>query len=327
MKYKAFINYRRSDCSELAQLVKLAIEELGYNEDDIFLDLNSIHEGEFPTHIEEALHNTEFFILLISKNSFKHSDEKDYYLEEIKLALELKLRIIPVFYGSVNINNLEIPQEFVDKNFKLKNGISYVPEYSDAFKRKLSEFMKPNGIWNLLKMPTLILTIYALLTICGFVIMYIYDNYFMPEKELVETVVENVQVDEGKLVYFTPKETFSYITSSKEIKCFTNKNNPLITSTINLDQTTQVGFWTVSVGLMYEMSRTRLKPHGNSKSVLAYVAVGVSVVAGFGLGCTLERMAFPKQYSSALLEKLHQQVFWQKIMNRLYFKPNIELIE
>lgn len=29
MKYKAFISYRRSDCSELAQLVKLAIEEQG----------------------------------------------------------------------------------------------------------------------------------------------------------------------------------------------------------------------------------------------------------------------------------------------------------
>ena len=60
MKYKAFISYRRSDCSELAQLVKLAIEEQGYNEDDIFLDLNSIHEGEFPTHIEEVMQLSEW---------------------------------------------------------------------------------------------------------------------------------------------------------------------------------------------------------------------------------------------------------------------------
>lgn len=59
MRYKAFISYRRSDSSERAQLVKLAIMEQGYEENDIFLDLHSIHEGEFPQHIKEALHDTD----------------------------------------------------------------------------------------------------------------------------------------------------------------------------------------------------------------------------------------------------------------------------
>ena len=75
-KYKAFISYRRTDSSERAQLVKLAIMEQGYNEDDIFLDLHSIHEGDFPQHIKTALHDTEFFILLLSNDSFKRNLEK-----------------------------------------------------------------------------------------------------------------------------------------------------------------------------------------------------------------------------------------------------------
>ena len=87
MKYKAFISYRRSDSSERAQLVKLAIIEQGYTEGDIFLDLHSIHEGDFPQHIKDALHDTEFFILILSNDSFRKNVEKDYYLDEIKWLL------------------------------------------------------------------------------------------------------------------------------------------------------------------------------------------------------------------------------------------------
>lgn len=329
MKYKAFISYRRSDSSERAQLVKLAIIEQGYEENDVFLDLHSIHEGEFPQHIKEALHDTEFFILLISKDSFNRNVEKDYYLDEIQLALDLKLRIIPVVFDSLNVDNLPIPKLLTEKKLKLKNSISYYPEYPKAFREKLAEFMKPNtrSLFGLIKMPALILTVYAILSLIGGCALWVYDNYFMSDEEQIETVSNNLQVCDGELLYALPEKTYVYHTSTQEIKCFEGHEVPLVNGLVSTAQVTQAGFWTVSVGLVYELSRTRLKPQGNGKSVLAYLAVGVSIVAGVGLGCTIERMIFPKQYALPIKEKLEQKDFWIQVVNKKFSSQNSILIE
>lgn len=329
MKYKAFISYRRSDCSERAQLIKLAIMEQGYDEDDIFLDLHSIHEGEFPQHIKDALHNTEFFILLLSKDSFSRDVEKDYYLDEIKMALDLNLRIIPIVFDSLNVESLSIPQALVDKNLKIKNSIPYYPEYPTAATERLKEFMKPQkrNFWDLVKMPMLILTFYAIVSLFSGIGMWIYDNFFMSEESQIETVVDSIQIGDGILVYSIPGKTYVYNTNTGQISSFEGKNNSILTVEPSISQISQAGFWTVSVGLVYEMSRTRLKPHGNSKSMLAYIAVGVSVVAGIGLGCTIERMLFPKSYAKPIRENLQKKDFWQKIVNKKYSGNSIIFIE
>lgn len=334
MKYKAFISYRRSDCSERAQLVKLAIMEQGYNEDDIFLDLHSIHEGEFPQHIKEALHVTEFFILLLSNDSFKKNAEKDnaekdYYLDEIKMALDLHLKVIPITFDSLNVESISLPKILVEKNLKLKNSIPYYPEYPTAFKEKLNDFMKPQKqtLWNLLKMPTLLITIYASLTLCGGIGMYVYDNFFMSEEEQVEVVADYVQEGDGLLAYYISGETYIYNTKTTEVKLLKGNDTATFGASVSNNQLTQTGFWAVSFGLIYELTHSRLKPHGNGKSVLAYIAVTVSVVAGFGLGCTLERMIFPKQYAKPIHKKLTDKLFWQKVINQKYSQQGTFLIE
>ena len=329
MKYKAFINYRRSDSSERAQLVKLAIMEQGYEENDIFLDLHSIHEGEFPQHIKEALHDTEFFIMLISNDSFNKHVEKDYYLDEIQLALDLKLRIIPVLFDALNVDDLPIPNVFAEKNLKLKNSISYYPEYPKAFREKLAEFMKPSTrtFVDLIKMPALILTIYAGVSLIGGIALWCYDNCFMSSEEQIETVSNNLQVCDGLLLYSLPDKTYVYHTNNQDIQCFEGNEIPLVNGLVSTAQVTQAGFWTVSVGLVYELSRTRLKPHGNGKSVLAYLAVVVSIVAGVGLGCTLERMIFPKQYALPIRAKLEQKEFWNQVVTTRFSRQKSILIE
>lgn len=329
MKYKAFISYRRSDSSERAQLVKLAIMEQGYEENDIFLDLHSIHEGEFPQHIKEALHDTEFFIMLISKDSFNRNVEKDYYLDEIQLALDLRLRIIPVVFDSLNVDDLPIPKVLADKNLKLKNSISYYPEYPKAFKEKLAEFMKPSTrtFVDLIKMPTLIFIVYAVVSLIGGFALWVYDNYFMSNEEQIETVSNNLQVCDGVLLYSLPGKTYVYHTNNQDIQCFEGNEVPLVNGLVSTAQVTQAGFWTVSVGLVYELSRTRLKPQGNGKSVLAYLAVGVSIVAGVGLGCTLERMIFPKQYALPIRAKLEHKEFWNQVVNKRFSRQDSILIE
>lgn len=303
--------------------------EQGYNEEDIFLDLHSIHEGEFPQHIKEALHDTEFFILLLSKDSFSRDVEKDYYLDEIMMALDLNLRIIPIVFDSLNVEELPIPQALVDRNLRIKNSIPYYPEYPTAATERLEEFMKPlkYNFWDLVKKPMLILTIYAVVTLLSGIGMWIYDNYFMSEESQIETVVDNLQIGDGILAYSIPGRTYIYDTKTQQISCFKGPDNIIMPVGISGPQITQVGFWTVSVGLVYELSRTRLKPHGNAKSVLAYIAVGVSVVAGIGLGCTIERMLFPKQYADPIRDNLQKKDFWIKVVNKKYSVNSTLFIE
>ena len=329
MKYKAFISYRRSDSSERAQLVKLAIIEQGYTEGDIFLDLHSIHEGDFPQHIKDALHETEFFILILSNDSFRKNVEKDYYLDEIKMALDLHLKVIPITFDSLNVDKINLPQILVEKGLKLKNGISYYPEYPSAFKEKLNEFMKPQNrtFWNLFKMPILLLTIYTCLTLCGGIGMYVYDNFFMSEKEQVDVVADNVQEGNGLLAYYIPGETYIYSTKTHEVKRLKGNDTAILGASVSTNQLTQAGFWTVSFGLIYELTHSRLKPHGNGKSVLAYVAVAASVVAGFGLGCTLERMIFPKQFAKPIHAQLKSKLFWEKVVTQKYSQQETFFIE
>ena len=329
MKYKAFISYRRSDSSERAQLVKMAIMDQGYSEDDIFLDLHSIHEGDFPQHVQDALHETEFFILLLSKDSFNRKVEKDYYIDEIKLALDLQLKVIPVIFDSIKVDDIDIPKVLVEKNLKIKNGITYSPEYPTAFRDKLSEFMKPQNktLWNLLKMPVLILTIYAIMTLCSGICMYVYDNYLISEERQIEVVADNMQIGDGLLAYYIPGKTYIYNTQTHEVRQLRGNEITTLGAPISSTQLTQAGFWKVSIGLVYELSHSRLKPHGNGKSLLAYIAVAVSVAAGIGFGCTIERMIFPIQYAEPIKGKLMMQSFWQKVVSYKYSQNDSYLIE
>lgn len=330
MKYKAFISYRRSDSSERAQLVKMAVMDQGYSEDDIFLDLHSIHEGDFPQHVRDALHDTEFFILLLSKDSFSRNEEKDYYIDEIKIALDLHLKVIPIIFDSIKVDDINIPEELVEKNLKIKNGITYFPEYPAAFRDKLNEFMKPQNrtLWNLLKMPVLLLTIYSIMTLCSGLFMYVYDNFLMSEERQIEVVADNMQIGDGLLSYHIPGKTYIYNTQTHEVIQLKGNDITTLGAPVSSTQLTQVGFWNISVGLVYELSHSRLKPHGNGKSVLAYIAVAVSVAAGIGFGCTLERIIFPIQYARPIRNKLNMQSFWQKVVEYKYSqKDSSYLIE
>lgn len=337
-KYKAFISYRRSDSSARAQLVKLSLMQQGYNDKDIFLDLHSIHEGEFPDRIREALYDTEFFILLISKNSFVQEKEKikehekrekDFYLEEINIALDLHLKVIPVLFDFLKVEDIALPECLEKKHLKLKNSISYYDVYSNTAMEKIAEFMKPKKttIWNFLKMPLLILTLYAAMTILSGICMYVHDNFFMSDEEQIATMAENVQVGDGKLVYQIPEKTYIYDTARHTIHTFEGRQVLVMGGSISGGQITRLGFWTVSMGLVYELSHSRLKPHGNSKSVLAYVAVCASVVVGVGLGCTLERMLFPKRYSRLITKSLDSTKRWEEVTLRKFSRSNTFFIE
>ena len=329
-KYDVFISYRRSDSTDRAHLVKEILKSRGYDENRIFLDTHSLHEGEFPENIRKALTNSKAFILLISKNSVSERKvekgtevDTDYYYEEIRQALTLKLKFIPILFDNVKIECLNFPEDIKNKKIFLKNSIEYNP---DTFDNKLFAFLEEKKtLRDLFVVPTVILTIYAIITLLSGIGMYIYDNYFLSREKQIEIVVNNVIVEDGICYYQLPNEVVSYEIKKETINHLDFGGTPaVINAQFNTEQLYSIGFWSAATGLAYEITKSKVKPHGG-KSFIAYIAAGVAVIAGVGLGCTLERVVFPVQYSKPILTSLDDTAFWKEVIHKKYSNRTIQL--
>jgi hypothetical protein len=329
-QYDVFISYRRSDSTDRAHLVKEILKAKGYDEERIFLDTHSLHEGEFPENIQKALTNSKAFVLLISKNSIAQKGEgktseanTDYYYEEIRQALTLKLKFIPVLFDGLKIDTLDFPEDIKNQKIFLKNSIEYNPE---TFNYKLSVFLQEQKTWrDLFMVPTVILTIYAIITFLSGMGMYVYDNYFLSRDTQIETVVNHLIEEEGICYYQLPNEVVSYNIKLDSISHLEFGGAPaIVNAQLNSEELYGIGFWTVAVGLAYEITKSKVKPHGG-KAYIAYIATGVAVIAGVGLGCTLERVMFPVQYSKAVKNSVDNNEFWKEVIRKKYSRPTIQL--
>ena len=321
-KYEVFISYRRSDSTERALLVKEMLVKKGYDPGSIFLDLHSIHEGDFPERIQNALRNSKAFILLVSSNSFPpEMDSKpsvvDYYFEEIKMALDLKMKFVPILYDNLKIGDISFPKEIKDRNVDLKSAINYYPEYKDAVEDRIYEFLHDKKNWKEhLIVPAAILTIYAVLTLLSGLGMYVYDNFFLSKETQVELVTKHVTSNNSSYYYQLPDEMVCYSAKDGDIVHLQFGEVPVaVISKINMDQAYKPSFWTAMAGLIHQVSKSKLKPHGG-KAIIAYAVGAVVVVTGIGLGCVLERMAFPVHRSSPIVKSLDNKDFWQEIVRR-----------
>lgn len=321
-KYDVFISYRRSDCTDRAHLVREVLKSIGYDEDRIFLDTHNLHEGDFPEKIRIALADSKSFVLLISKDSIaqKREDENpapaitDYYYEEIKQALALKLKFVPVLFDNIKIEKLDFPEEIKSQRIFLKNSIDYNPE---TFDDKLGAFLQEQKTWrDLFVVPTIILSIYAIVTSLSGLGMYVYDNYFLSYDTQIDVVANNTTVEDGHYYYQLPNEVVIYDVKKDSIYHLEFGNVPaIITAEFNMEQAYSIGFWSVAVGLAYEITKSKVKPRGG-KAYITYIATGVAVIAGIGLGCTLERVLFPVQYSTPIANNLDENAFWHEVIRK-----------
>ena len=142
-KYDVFISYRRNGGSERAELLKLILEKYGYNHSRIFMDTHSIESCNFKQKIKEAICFSKDFLLIITKGCFDSVKEEDYWIFEIKEALSLGKRIIPIFFDGIeSIDSKKLPEELTA--ISEINGIIYHPQYADAFYIKLLSFINPS---------------------------------------------------------------------------------------------------------------------------------------------------------------------------------------
>ena len=134
-----FISYRRVTGITLSQLVTQSLRHLGY---EVFLDIDTIHNGRWTTQIEEALNSCTDYILIIANNSdldYRSEQEEDWYYKEIKLAEELGKNII-----ILAAEDIILEREFPSGAEYLKQieAIWYDPKYYDSVLSKLIDFIK-----------------------------------------------------------------------------------------------------------------------------------------------------------------------------------------
>lgn len=144
-KYDVFISYRRKGGSEKAQLVKSEIKQRGIEEERIFLDTHSLHDGDFEEKIKVAIGQSRSVVVIISKGCFDEVKETDFWYMEIREALLQKKKVVPIFFdGITSFNALDVPVEL--KELVKKNAVTYQHEYADAAFDKLLTFIDCNPL-------------------------------------------------------------------------------------------------------------------------------------------------------------------------------------
>ena len=91
-----FLSYRRESGSEFASFLKLELSRLGY---DVFFDATSLREGDFEKHIDQAVEECTFFLLLLAPgdlNRCMENPDKDWIIHETQRALDNGKIIIPI---------------------------------------------------------------------------------------------------------------------------------------------------------------------------------------------------------------------------------------
>lgn len=143
--YDVFISYRRKGGSEKAQLVKSEIRQRGVEEERIFLDTHSLHDGDFEEKIKVAIGQSKSVVVVVSKGCFDEVKETDFWYMEIREALLQNKKVVPVFFdGITSFNALAVPAEL--KELVKKNAVTYQHEYADAAFDKLLTFIDFNPL-------------------------------------------------------------------------------------------------------------------------------------------------------------------------------------
>ena len=327
-----FISYRRSDGQAAAQLLQKSLIDRGFSKDDIFLDLHKIKVNDFTERCAEAISECETFILLITKDSFKPREGRDFYWEEIDAALDAKKKIVPVLYQTT-FDEQCIPEHFKAKRLHLKHSIRYDIEYEHDSMDKITDAITENAkepiptrIAQWIKVPLVFITIYLLLTVVGGVVRYVWDNFWLSDDTCEQIAAGHVKQAEGNTYYYTTRDSvYWYNGDTRKISVYDNDFIEKSALSINIQESDmyQAGFWTIAVALVYEVTKVRFTPHMRGKALGVFVAATICVAAGVGMGFVCERMMLPAYESRLIRRNLHSPNWWELILGSKHYMPSI----
>ena len=138
MRQGIFISYRRDTGSTMARMIYDRVRlEKKYQ---CFLDVEKLNAGNFREHIAQEMGKCDIFLLILSKNALNRCvNPNDNVRQEIELALEKRLPIIPVMSEDFYWPDV-MPQGL--ESIKDLNGVPYIQVYSEQFFERLYSFIE-----------------------------------------------------------------------------------------------------------------------------------------------------------------------------------------
>ena len=141
---KVFISYRRSASRHLARLIALDLRAHGY---DVFLDVDTIHNGEFDRIVLAQIAERMHFVLVLSPGALERCPLPDDWLRrEIEEALRLKRNIVPILEEGFSFEDAaeSLPESLRD--LPRFNGVPLYHFYFEAAMLTLRRrFLKPQA--------------------------------------------------------------------------------------------------------------------------------------------------------------------------------------
>ncbi len=136
--FTSFISYRRTSAGSFALLLEDKMTKAGFS---AFLDHKKMHRGRFDQEIRQTIDEVEDVIVLLSKDCFSPREGTDFYLEEIKYAMERGKNIILVTLNSY-VPKVDVPPEEIKDILKYQ-GVSepYPQDFEDVFLPKLASYL------------------------------------------------------------------------------------------------------------------------------------------------------------------------------------------
>ena len=150
--YNVFISYRKSSSINADFIRKSIADNSAYSLEDIFLDKHSIGPELFDDKIKSAIASSNCVVLLVTKDCFKAKEhiEEDWFLEEIRTAISLGKKIIPVLFDKIeSLSDSSIMIE-LNKNLNARDieiivksqCVPYSTDFPDASITKLVHFIE-----------------------------------------------------------------------------------------------------------------------------------------------------------------------------------------
>ncbi len=138
-KYDVFISYRRATGLDCAVWLNAELTRNGFHP---YLDVGEYRDGEFPQHIKDALAQAASVIVLLTPGALDfYTNKQDFVLEEIRDAIELKKKIIPIFKPEFQYPD-HLPKEI--EAFSSINGLPLYDYFRDkTIEVLLSAMRKP----------------------------------------------------------------------------------------------------------------------------------------------------------------------------------------
>lgn len=210
-KYKAFISYRKKFGNDADLIKNTLVNEYHFSKNDIFLDKHNIGPEQFDARIESSIRNSSSLVLIVTPHCF-NPKEDDWFINEIKLALNNHVTIIPIFFDGLKDLTTELSDlrlsfsEEEIEQLKKTQGVQYNFDFSEQTFSTLSDFInkchvktdnrkqhrklifREIGIWTLIAVVLLILS-FVLFVGVGFL-----WGYISSEKSEEKVLQDNTKI-------------------------------------------------------------------------------------------------------------------------------------